>query len=405
MRATATKSFMLVLAKRPPAAIQESCSEPEEVSLALRQIRLPLQDMVEDEEFASVVALAMAADGAMERQQSRQQHKPRPSQIDQLTRDLASKPAIGIASQPGPHHMRLPSFSLPFRSLLGRRLCGVGVRSDDVDVVAAPSPAVAKTTEAAGSPCTAQEALRHGGRTEADDIRLLATGCCALEYRSVRPGSTAPFLLNEREERRAQDPDVSSPGPIVEREDDLEHAALAVLDQSYSGRAEMSAELVEVWRRGPVVAPMGRAPSEVALLGTPNLAHCRRHGSRTLEAAPPKPPLCRFRELDKEAGGTRGPPLRSAEPREESPETLEGPPAHLVDHDYFGAAQPAMQPRPARHPPQLHPGRQTPLRQMHATAAELVAEQRRLLALQEQLLPHNEHQWEAVLQRLSAVMN
>ncbi|KAH7984583.1 hypothetical protein HPB52_022857 [Rhipicephalus sanguineus] len=51
-----------------------------------------------------------------------------------------------------------------------------------------------------------------------------------------------------------------------------------------------------------------------------------------------------------------------------------------------------MHPRPT---PPLHPGRQTPVRQIHAAAAELAADQRRLLALQEQLLLHNAQQWEA----------
>ncbi|KAH7957469.1 hypothetical protein HPB52_019166 [Rhipicephalus sanguineus] len=78
---------------------------------------------------------------------------------------------------------------------------------------------------------------------------------------------------------------------------------------------------------------------------------------------------------------------------EESPGTLEGPPAHLLDQDYMGVAQPAMRPT---HPPPLHPGRQTPVRQMHAAAAELSADHRRLLALQEQLLLHNAQQWEAI---------
>ncbi|KAH7956131.1 hypothetical protein HPB52_006296 [Rhipicephalus sanguineus] len=87
-----------------------------------------------------------------------------------------------------------------------------------------------------------------------------------------------------------------------------------------------------------------------------------------------------------------GPPLRSAS-AEESPETLEGPPAHLVDYDYIGAAQPAIQPR---HPPPLHLGRQTPLRQIDTAAAELAADLRRLLALQEQLLLHNAQQREAI---------
>ncbi|KAL1442168.1 hypothetical protein MTO96_046517 [Rhipicephalus appendiculatus] len=49
-----------------------------------------------------------------------------------------------------------------------------------------------------------------------------------------------------------------------------------------------------------------------------------------------------------------------------------------------------------RHPPPLHPGRQTPVRRMHATAAELAEDQRRLLALQEQMLLENAHQREAI---------
>ncbi|KAH7955395.1 hypothetical protein HPB52_000817 [Rhipicephalus sanguineus] len=108
-----------------------------------------------------------------------------------------------------------------------------------------------------------------------------------------------------------------------------------------------------------------------------------------------------------------GPPLRSAS-AEESLETLEGPPAHLVDNDYIGAAQPdteflnqkescIVRSHTPRHPPPLHPGRQTPLRQFHTATAELAADQRRLLALQEQLQLHNAQQWEAVRQHLSAI--
>ncbi|KAH7952233.1 hypothetical protein HPB52_020338 [Rhipicephalus sanguineus] len=100
----------------------------------------------------------------------------------------------------------------------------------------------------------------------------------------------------------------------------------------------------------------------------------------------------------------RSAPLPQSAGEEAEPEdTVEDPPSHLVDHDYLGAPQPAMRPRQSRNPPPLHPGRQTPVRQMHATAAELAEDQRRLLALQEQMLLQNAHQWEAVREHLSAI--
>lgn len=39
------------------------------------------------------------------------------------------------------------------------------------------------------------------------------------------------------------------------------------------------------------VVPMGQTPSEVVLPRTTNLAHCRRHGPRTVEPAPHELPL------------------------------------------------------------------------------------------------------------------
>ncbi|KAH6948234.1 hypothetical protein HPB50_023239 [Hyalomma asiaticum] len=103
-----------------------------------------LQDLVEGKQFANLEELAKAADGLMERYWRRFQYKPRPPPTDQVTRDLAFRPAANGPGLSGAPPRVMAAAAAPFQHSVGGILLAVAPRGDTTVLPPGPAAQIAR---------------------------------------------------------------------------------------------------------------------------------------------------------------------------------------------------------------------------------------------------------------------